>query len=280
MSHKTYTLITTEDGTSSLFNNDLQEAMHSRSGAYEEALLKHVRPSRALEVKRNHIRVLDVGFGLGYNILALLHERSKLLNVPFVEIITLEMDRTIFPLLRPVSFNDDRDPLYRTMCSVAGTGTVSAPGFSITLLTGDARATITSLGDASIDAVFQDPYSPSKNPELWTVEFFRELRRVVRDDAILTTYSSAPQVRMAMIGAGFAVGAGPSVGGKREGTLASLSGPIPVLGDEETAALRENVRATPYRDPLLSDERDVIVHRRRDEMKEQRAAKKDRRVPR
>ena len=42
-------LLTTEDGTSTLFLEEYEQAMHSMSGAYEESLLKHIIPSKILE---------------------------------------------------------------------------------------------------------------------------------------------------------------------------------------------------------------------------------------
>lgn len=66
----------TEDSTYTFFDDEYREAMHSLSGAYREALYMHVLPSRVLE-KEGTVCVLDVGLGLGYNVLALLYEAMK-----------------------------------------------------------------------------------------------------------------------------------------------------------------------------------------------------------
>ena len=65
-------LIKTDDGTATLFLDEYDQAMHSTSGAYEEALFKHVLPSMILDKKKEILTVLDVGFGLGYNVLSLI----------------------------------------------------------------------------------------------------------------------------------------------------------------------------------------------------------------
>jgi hypothetical protein len=75
-------------------------------------------------------------------------------------------------------------------------------------------------------------YSPRTLPELWTVDTFVSLRRACRTGATLHTYSGALGVRAALLLAGFAVGLGPSSGGKQRHTtiaavdLADLARPL------------------------------------------------------
>ena len=57
-------LIETGDGSATLFLDEYEQAMHSSSGAYEEAVLKHVIPSGILLKEKKELYVLDVGFGL------------------------------------------------------------------------------------------------------------------------------------------------------------------------------------------------------------------------
>lgn len=279
MTEHRYTPVRTDDGTLSLRDGELDEAMHSRTGAYEEALRKHVLPAAILELDRSPLRVLDVGFGMGYNLLALLRERVIRTPHRFVDIITLERDAGIFPYLSAIRFGDERDDLYASIRALGTSGSASGPGYCITLLIGDARETAKTLAENSFDAVFHDPFSPAKNPELWTVEFFSLVRRSMRSDSILTTYSSASQVRGALLEAGFRIGPGPSVGGKREGTLATISGSIPELTAQPLDELRVDPKSTPYRDHDLRGTREAIRERRREEMQMRRAARRDRPVP-
>jgi len=75
-----------------------------------------------------------------------------------------------------------------------------------------------------------------------------------------------------LIEAGFIIGRGPSVGGKREGTLAAKSGIIPTLSEEEIRALKNNRRAVPYRDVNLTATREDILHQRLEEIKKLKGA--------
>ncbi len=78
-------------------------------------------------------------------------------------------------------------------------------------------------GGLAPDAIFYDPYSPSVNPEMWTLELFTALRAGLRDDTpcLLTNYTRSTAVRVTLLLAGFYVGIGPSTGEKDETTVAT-----------------------------------------------------------
>ena len=54
--------------------------------------------------------------------------------------------------------------------------------------------------------IFLDAFTPSKCPCLWTYEFFERLYEIMEQDGMLFTYSSAAQIRAAMVEAGFEIG--------------------------------------------------------------------------
>lgn len=100
------------------------------------------------------------------------------------------------------------------------------------------------------DAVFLDPFSPLKSPELYSAEFFKALKVLMKDNGMILTYTSAAPVRSALVEAGFHVGEGPSFGGKK-GTIASSSienidKPLSSF-DERMIALTDT--GVPFRDP-------------------------------
>lgn len=255
-------LITTEDGSSTLFLDEYDQAMHSTSGAYGESLLKHVIPSRILEKKHAELHVLDVGFGLGYNVLALAAEFRRHGHEGLLNIVSLEKEKSFAEFMNSVTFNDERDEIYSLVKKSYIEGHAGKGNIQIKILFGDARETITKLDKDRFDAVFQDPFSPAKNPELWSVDYFRLLSEKMRGDCILTTYSSADHVRAAMLEAGLFIGAGPAVGKKREGTIAAKSGIIETLSEERISEINNNPRSEPYRDKGLCLKRDEILANR------------------
>jgi tRNA U34 5-methylaminomethyl-2-thiouridine-forming methyltransferase MnmC len=262
-----YKIIPTEDESVSLYLKEYDQAMHSLSGAYQESLLKHVRPSMICRMPSGDRLVLDVGFGIGYNVLALLVEYFSGQATGHLTVISLEKDENLLPFMDMISFNDTRDEYYGAIQMSYRNGEYSSGRFTLRMLKGDARKSLLSLDPLSFDAVFHDPFSPAKNPELWTVDFFNKIYAVMKPGALLTTYSSAKHIRRAFLDAGFFISSGPSVGRKREGTIAS-KGPVNgAFQDDRIAELINDHQSVPYRDPSLLLEREEILRNRIEEMK-------------
>ncbi|MCF7816491.1 MAG: hypothetical protein K9M54_01315, partial [Kiritimatiellales bacterium] len=118
-------------------------------------------------------------------------------------------------------------------------------------------------------------FSTQRNSELWTVDFFRKLKRVMRPDAVLLTYCAAIPVRSGLLEAGFFVGETAPVGRQRGGTIAAMQAEhieIPLPG-HELEMIRDTTRGLPYRDPygvwtnkeILRDRQERIIQSKREE---------------
>jgi len=270
MTGKKNYLIKTDDGTSTLFLEEYDQAMHSDSGAYEESLLKHVYPSGILEFEADKINVLDVGFGLGYNVLALIYEFRLKKKQAYLNIISFEKERSLYEFMEKIRFDDERDDLYYFIKKVYLEGKGVLENFTLEILFGDGRDFFKTLKGIKFDAVFQDPFSPSKNPEMWSVEYFTCIKSLMTENAILTTYSSADHIRRAMYESGLIIGTGPSVGRKREGTIASKSAIIESLNEERIKSIMDNPRSEPYRDRSLTQCREIILSERLERIRERK----------
>ncbi|HNX24411.1 MAG TPA: MnmC family methyltransferase [Spirochaetota bacterium] len=255
-------LLTTEDGTATLFLEEYEQAMHSMSGAYEESLLKHIIPSKILERDDENLSALDIGFGLGYNVLALMSEFINKKKSSQLNIISLEKEKYFLEYMNGIKFNDSRDEIYSFIKEVYILEEGSYHGINLKILFGDARETLKGLNGRKFHAVFQDAFSPSKNPELWSMHYFIELKNLLKDEGIITTYSSADHIRRAMIEAGLRIGRGPSVGKKREGTIASLTETIQELSNEDIVGILNNIKSVPYEDPDFNLSRETILENR------------------
>ena len=210
----------TEDGSLTLYNPEYEEYYHSKSGAIEESFEKFVKPCKIDELaKKGHIKILDIGFGLGYNAIAAIDTAVKANNNCEIEIISLEKNfLSNLPKLKP-KLNHYRiieklefDPITKSYL-------YEDKNIHFRLKIGDAVKIIKTIND-KFDAVFLDPFSPSKNPELWTTEFFTEIKQRMKSEAILATYSYAKSVRNNLTKAGFEVKDGPIVGRRSPSTIA------------------------------------------------------------
>lgn len=79
-----------------------------------------------------------------------------------------------------------------------------------------------------VDAIFLDGFAPDRNPALWSQEVLDCLFKLSKQGTRLSTWCAASEIRKRLSHAGFEVERGPSIGNKRETTLAKrLSAPNP-----------------------------------------------------
>ena len=225
------------------------------------------------------LRLLDVGTGLGLNVAAAVAATARAsmasgsTHGARLDVVTLESDASVLDAagelaragldpggeralaatrrsieaarkgLRPIGGPSDETGL-RGDAEIR----IEAPGErervlgTLTLVLGDARRTLPALAErAHFDAVFLDPFSPSRAPELWEPSFLREVARTMAPGAWLSTYSAAYAVRLGLARAGLRVGVGPPVGRKAEGTLASPDLDPPPLAPAVRARLERDL---------------------------------------
>lgn len=226
----------TGDGSFTLYNERYQQTYHSIHGSRTESehvFLQGTGIARHIALQKP-ARVLEVGFGTGLNFLLTgdlaLRHRTRLSYwaferelPPLVQLAALRYDTLLthgdlFPAL--LNWLQSLHDLHQTGLL---TWTFS-DRLTLHLISGD--ATKAPAPDKPVDAIFLDAFSPDKNPELWTVPFFKKLYGTLRPGGALATYSARSLVRKNLTAAGFEVSKHPGPPGKRE----MLSGQKPVPG--------------------------------------------------
>ncbi|MCC7300815.1 MAG: TIGR01212 family radical SAM protein [Verrucomicrobia bacterium] len=262
---KTPEPVKTDDGSITFFSEDWKEHYHTKTGARLEAEKKFVEPSSLnRKLQTSPIKLLDVCFGLGNNSLAAFCAAE---NAPQrLDITALEMDKRIVRAAAEYFQTLETDPIdWKLFLKKILKSNQSVIGnHQLAIHWGDARWLIQSLETESFDILFHDPFSSQHCPELWTVEFFQQLYRVMKSDGVLLTYSSALPVRGAMLEAGFMIGETHPGHQMGNGTIASkqpgnLNFPI-------TETLDAN-RSIPYRDPHLCATSKTILRNRQESAK-------------
>jgi len=212
--------ITTKDGSVTYHSEEYGEAYHSLTGAKEEAIKKYAEPCRIAELAKDQgdITLLDVCFGLGYNSAAAIDAALDINPACRIVIIALENDQKILDETGNVK-PDFRS--YGIIKEAAQKHEAKKGNVEVNILFGDARKKIKDINEKrSFDAVFLDPFSPKRCPELWTERFLSDIHCRMKKGAILATYSCAKLVRENMKKAGFEVKDGPVVGRRAPATLA------------------------------------------------------------
>jgi tRNA U34 5-methylaminomethyl-2-thiouridine-forming methyltransferase MnmC len=208
-------LLTTEDGSHTLYVPDIDESYHSSHGAMQESEYIFIKAGLDQCPKKN-ISVLEVGFGTGLNaFLTLLEAEKKKLNIQYcsLEKYPIGMENVI-ELNYPDLIDPSRKALFGMLHYWQWNKPVQlTPDFLLQKIHTD----FTEYNfDNQFDVVFFDAFSPDKQPEMWTEQQFRKIFNACYPNAVLTTYCAKGAVRRAMIAAGFSVERLPGPPGKRE----------------------------------------------------------------
>ena len=226
--------VLTGDGSITFHNSDVDETYHSKSGAIDEALRKHVLPSDIVDISKDSSAVVigDVCFGLGYNSIVAIGEIMKANPDCDIQIFAFENDYDILRKIPELSFGDDYSYAHNAVSDLISDSSIvernedfnihvySDDGLTITLYVGDVLACLPKLADDVLDVVFFDPFSPKKHPHLWSVNLLSDVFRSMKSGGRLSTYSCARIVRDNLREVGFEVIDGPSVGMRAPSTLA------------------------------------------------------------
>jgi tRNA U34 5-methylaminomethyl-2-thiouridine-forming methyltransferase MnmC len=240
--------VVTDDGSRTLWHEQLDETYHSGCGAIAESMIVYLQNSRILERLESSQKssVMEYGFGTGTAFLltaavAELHgtplryrslERD-LLPPAIFEGLALEHTQPVAeyrlrfqPVLQKAK--EIQAALVAFRRSIADQ---VSPGQTICNLTNHVQLELW-IGDAcdyhcpiydadQFDAVYFDAFSPESCPELWTRAVFAEAFKSLRPMGTFTSYCVKSMIRRELADVGFEVQKkeGP-IGGKREVLLA------------------------------------------------------------
>lgn len=209
--------VQTKDGSFSLIHPEHGECYHSESGASMEARSLYITGSgieQQFQLENDSsINVLDVGLGLAYNAIATFrawHDSSGLRDLV---IVSLELNNDLICSLvtgkAPWQVNWQADEL-DLCCTIKPVSNGWYGEFrhhktdktlKWYILVGDARTM--DLGHHHFSYIWQDPFSPAKNPTMWSVEWFETVKDHSLPGAILMTYSVSRIVKDSLTSAGW-----------------------------------------------------------------------------
>ena len=218
---------TTADGSRTLYSERYGESFHSDKGALTESKHVFLQGTGVVQRLEHHhpTHLLEVGFGTGLNFFLTADIALKYQTDLFYT--ALEKDLLSAEDLDSLGYEkylEQPELLERFLAWRRGGSNqpFEFRGVRLELLLGEASEQ--TLSENAFHAVYQDAFSPHKNPELWSEAFLGGLRQALTDDGILSTYCVKGAVRRRMQALGFSVEkrSGPP-GGKREMLVARKS---------------------------------------------------------
>ncbi|WP_417326689.1 tRNA (5-methylaminomethyl-2-thiouridine)(34)-methyltransferase MnmD [Halarcobacter sp.] len=197
-------IVKTNDNSNTLYSKKYNQHFHDiKTGAIQESLTKHVIPSFNFHKDKKHLRILDICFGLGYNTFSTINYVLENGLDKKLEIFSPELDGELIESLKEFEFPQEFEKISHIIKELLETKKYKDENIQIELFIGDAREYIKTLDN--LDIVYQDAFSSEVNGELWTVEYFTELFSITNENAVVTTYSIASNVRLSLYEAGFEI---------------------------------------------------------------------------
>ena len=210
-----YRPLLTADGSMTFHSERFDEAFHSLDGARGETRHNFVEGCEIPSCNGERpLSILEVGLGMGRGytetVLALGADFAGELTFVSLEIdpVLIEWCQLNVPL--PPGC-EGTFPSYQHLQRKTDRGVEYWEAVHrrtrLLILSGDATETLPTMAKAGhiplLDAIYQDAFSPRKNPELWTHDWFELLRSLSSPTVILSTYSVSSEVKDTLGSLGF-----------------------------------------------------------------------------
>jgi len=198
-----HSLKLSEDGSYTAYSKEYDEHYHStKDGALKESYVKHVIPAFESLESREEVVILDICYGLGFNTLCTILYYQKYSPQTRLKIYSPELDGELISSLKNFTYPEEFEIFREIILTLSSQNIYEDENFYIEIFIGDAREYIKKFSD-KFDIVYQDAFSPSSNPILWTKEYFLDIKNAMKKEGVITTYSIALKTRMALYENGF-----------------------------------------------------------------------------
>ncbi len=212
-------IIETEDGSQSLYNEDLNETYHSTHGALTESQYVFIKQGLDVLVEsgETQIDILEVGFGTGLNALLVRDyaRRNPQLKIHFstlepfplseVLISSLTYDRLLDGVSRKV-FEELHSCVWEEEVKVLENFIFSKHKSPLA----DFNSSL------KFNLVFFDAFAPSKQPEMWEMALLSRVFTLMKENGVFVTYCARGQLKRDLADLGFKVETLSGPPGKKE----------------------------------------------------------------
>lgn len=208
-------VITTSDGSHTIYVPELDEHFHSIHGAVQESA--HIFIKNGFDhCRADPIHIFEVGFGTGLN--ALLTAVSCINGEREVFYTTVEkypLDEKITRSLNYHLYAGKNGKNIFSLIHSAEWGQMHkiCRNFNFRKIKCDL---ITDLVTGTYDLIYFDAFGPDKQAEMWTKEIFEKIKVITLTDSLFVTYSAKGEVKRKLRAAGFNVSLIPGPPGKRQ----------------------------------------------------------------
>lgn len=210
-------IITTEDGSHSLFDEKLNETYHSTRGARGESMHVFIREGLQHWLSVNQaeeIRILEIGLGTGLNaFLTAQFAEEQGLKIHFTSLEPYPIRKDIYENLNFHQSEEERHLLLNIHAGDWEKELQLTPSFKLH----KSIAKLEEFGKPELfHIIYFDAFAPSKQPEVWSLDNLKKCFSLLEKDGILTTYCAQGQFKRNLTEAGFRLETLQGAMGKKE----------------------------------------------------------------
>jgi len=208
-------LVTTSDGSHTIYIPEMDEHYHSTYGAVQES--EHVFLKNGFDFcQAAPLHIFEAGFGTGLNaLLAAIRSFNGNREVFYTSIEKYPLEENITGKLNHYRFAGyEGENIFRLIHSAEwGQMKRICRNFSLRKIKGDLT---TDIPAGPYDLIFFDAFAPDKQPEMWTEDIFKKISEITQQNGVFVTYSVKGYVKRNLKAAGFLVTRLPGPPGKRQ----------------------------------------------------------------
>jgi tRNA U34 5-methylaminomethyl-2-thiouridine-forming methyltransferase MnmC len=207
-------IVTTSDGSHTIFVPELNEHYHSVHGAVQESEFIFIKNGFD-QCKADPVRIFEIGFGTGLNALLTAVKAIELQREVFYSSIErYPLDEQKIKSLNHQSFAGTNGKEIFNLIHSAGWGVMCniTPFFRLLKIRGDL---IKDRITGSYDLIYFDAFGPDKQPEMWTREILAKISEITVTGGLFVTYSAKGEVKRNLKACGFTVKVTDGPPGKR-----------------------------------------------------------------
>ncbi len=205
-------IVTTHDGSDTLYSRSYDALYHSAFGAVSESKHVFIQQGLLTQSEKSEISVLEFGFGTGLNAflsyLYSIHQHKKI-HYTGIEAFPIHFDvasKLNYP--EYLAFIEEGE-IFLRMHSESEFLIEDFHFNKIRLLSEIKK-------DQSFDCIYFDAFAPGAQPELWEQLVFNQLFKILKPKGCLVTYCAQGEARRRLESAGFKVERLTGPPGKRE----------------------------------------------------------------
>jgi tRNA U34 5-methylaminomethyl-2-thiouridine-forming methyltransferase MnmC len=219
MSNNNLEIVTTADGSKTIYNAQVGEHYHSRNGALQES--RHVFVNAGLNFfldtnKPDEVSILEVGFGTGLNFLLSADEcaeRQTLLNYTGIEANPISAE-----MMAQTGYDEYSSPelwaAYIASYPDALKTTVKLDHYC-NLQISDTKLTDFKT-EQRYDIIYFDAFASARQPEMWEQPAISHTVSFLKPGGVFVTYAITGNLKRMLKALGFTIEKVPGAAGKRE----------------------------------------------------------------